>query len=151
MTSLIIFAAQYLIYAIAIAGFVYVLQSPKRKTMALLAVCALPAAYLAAKVAGWFWYDPRPFVSDGVTPLIAHAANNGFPSDHMLFGAAIASTVFVYNRPLGIVLWIAALAVGVARVLAGVHHAADIVGSAIIAPLAVALVYYILRKLRIHA
>ncbi|MES2203318.1 MAG: phosphatase PAP2 family protein [Patescibacteria group bacterium] len=149
MNTLIILCAQYLIWAIVIAGFVYLVQSPLRKKMVLFAAAALAASYVVAKVIGWFWYDPRPFVSDGITPLIAHAANNGFPSDHMLFGATIASIVFVYNRPLGIVLWVLALTVGIARILAGVHHTADIVGAALIAAAAVALVYrFMPRHLR---
>ncbi len=133
MHTLIILCASYLIWGVVLAGFIYILQSRKRKRIALYAVIALPLTYLVGKIAGIFWYDPRPFVSDGITPLIQHAADNGFPSDHMLLGVAIASVVFAYNRPLGIILWILAIMVGAARVFAGVHHWTDIVGGAVIA------------------
>ncbi len=133
MHTLIILCANYLIWGIVLVGFIYLLQSHKRKRIVLYGVVALPVTYLVGKIAGIFWYDPRPFVSDGITPLILHAADNGFPSDHMLLGGAIASVVFAYNRPLGIVLWIMAIVVGAARVFAGVHHWADIAGGAVIA------------------
>ena len=137
MTGLIVFGATYLIWGIAIAGFVYIVQSPRRQKMGLFAVVTLPVAYVVAKIVGWLWYDPRPFVESGIAPLVAHAADNGFPSDHTLLAATIASIVFVYNRPLGLVLWGLALVVGAARVFAGVHHTVDIIASAVIAALVV--------------
>src|SRR5579862_5771874 len=135
MNTLIIFCGTYLIWAIALVGFLYLIQSHKRKRIALFAVVVLPVTYVLGKIVGAFWYDPLPFVQNGTTPLIAHAANNGFPSDHVLLAAAIASVVFAYNRPLGILLWILALVVGGARVLAGVHHPVDVIAAAIVAAL----------------
>jgi undecaprenyl-diphosphatase len=133
MNTFIIFCGTYLIWAIALVGFIYLIQSHKRKRIALFAVVVLPVTYILGKIIGAFWYDPLPFVENGTTPLIAHVANNGFPSDHMLLAGAIASVVFAYNRPLGIILWILAVVVGVARVLAGVHHPIDVIAAAIIA------------------
>ena len=133
MDTLIIFCGTYLIWVVALIGFIYLIQSHKRKRIALFAVVVLPATYIIGKIVGIFWYDPLPFVQNGTTPLIAHAANNGFPSDHMLLAGAIASVVFAYNRPLGILLWVLAIIIGVARVLAGVHHPVDVIAAAIVA------------------
>jgi undecaprenyl-diphosphatase len=102
MTTLIIFCAKYLIFVIAIGGFVYMAQSPRRKHIALFSAVTLPIAYIVAKMVGWFWYDPRPFVESGVAPLVAHAADNGFPSDHTLLAMTIAAIVFVYDKRLGV-------------------------------------------------
>ena len=144
MDTLIIFCAQYLIWFIATSALVYLFISKEWKRLGILAALSLALAYAAGKLAGLLWYNARPFVVDNFTPLIAHAANNGFPSDHMLMGATIASIVFVYNRTLGLVLWALALAVGLARVAAGIHHPVDLAGSIAVAIVAVAAVNYAL-------
>ncbi len=146
MNTLIVFGASYLIWIIVVVALVYLVFSKEWKRLGIFAAISLVAAYAVGKVAGHFWYNPRPFVSDGVTPLISHAATNGFPSDHMLMGATIATIIFVYNRTLGSILWILALAVGVARVAAGVHHWIDLVGAIVIAICVVAAVEYLLRR-----
>ena len=146
MDGLIIFGASYLIWFIALVALVQYVMSKQLKRLGVLAAVSLPLAYAVGKVAGMLWYNARPFVVDNFTPLITHAANNGFPSDHMLLGATIASIVFVYNRALGLVLWVLALLVGLARVLASVHHPIDLAGSIVIAIAVVAAVEYTLRR-----
>ena len=42
----------------------------------------LVTAYGVPLVGGAAWVDPRPFVVDGRAPLVPHADDNGFPSDH---------------------------------------------------------------------
>ena len=99
----------------------------------IFAVLLLPLSYIAAKIISHFYFDPRPFVVGNFTPLIPHAADNGFPSDHTLLGAAIAFAIFRFNKKLGLLLLFFAILVGFSRVLAGVHHASDIAGSIVIA------------------
>jgi len=146
MDFLIIFLAKYLIWVIVAVALGFLFFSHEWKRLSVFAAISLTIAYAVGKVAGMMWYNARPFVVDGTTPLVAHAANNGFPSDHMLMGGTIASIVFVYNRTLGIVLWILALAVGAGRVLAGVHHAVDVLASIAISIVVVATVEYALRR-----
>lgn len=148
--SLIIFGAQYLIGIIALFFLLYFfLAYPrKRQRMLLLSLISLPLAYVLGKLAGYFYLNPRPFVVDQVLPLITHAANNGFPSDHTLFSAALATVVFLFNRRLGIFLWVLALLVGVSRVLAGVHHPIDIAAGAAISAASVYVVHALLRHTR---
>jgi len=97
-----------------------------------------PVSYIAAKLISRFYFDPRPFVVGNFTPLIPHTADNGFPSDHALLGAAIAFSIFHFNKKLGFLLLYLTALVGVARVMAGVHHATDIAGSVAI----VLIVYF---------
>ena len=66
------------------------------------------------------------------TPLISHAANNGFPSDHSLISFAFASIVFLFNKKLGFVLFLLSFLVGLSRVYVGVHYPIDILGSFLI-------------------
>ena len=135
MDTLVIFGAKYLYLVIVIALLTYVFRQPKelRWKIALCAVIILPLTYIAAKIASIFYYDPRPFVVGQFAPLLPHDPDNGFPSDHTLLSSAIAAVVFFFHRKLGLWLFMIAFAVGASRVLAGIHHFADIFGSMAIA------------------
>lgn len=113
----------------------------------MFALPSLLLAYLLALFVCHFYFDPRPFVVNNFTPLIPHAPDNGFPSDHALLVASIAIIGTYINRKLGIVLWILAVLVGIGRVYVGVHHAIDVVGSFLIAILATSVVYFTYRYL----
>jgi undecaprenyl-diphosphatase len=97
-------------------------------------------ALILSTIASSLYYDTRPFVTEHVTPLIAHAADNGFPSDHTLLTAFLGFTILRHSRIVGGSLLLVALLVGVGRVAAHIHHPIDIVGSFVIAALAVAIV-----------
>lgn len=150
MELLIIFCAKYLIWAIAALFVLFFFFARRRIQRRLLIVSAisLPLAYALGWLASSLYYSVRPFVESGLTPLFAHAANNGFPSDHMLLGAALATIVLVFNRPSGLFLWLLALAVGWARVAAGVHHGLDIMASAAISTVIVVLVFFCFQSTR---
>jgi undecaprenyl-diphosphatase len=91
-------------------------------------------------LAGHLHYDTRPFVTQHLVPLIPHAADNGFPSDHALFTAFLGFTMLLYSRALGAVLLLIAVLVGAARVAAHIHNPQDIVASFVIAALSVAII-----------
>jgi undecaprenyl-diphosphatase len=105
---------------------------PKKKIV-ITSILSLPLSLVIAKIASHFIYNPRPFVVLNSLPLISHAADNGFPSDHTLICAAVASIVFLYNKKLGIFLFVLTAFVGLSRILALVHHPIDILGSILIA------------------
>ena len=148
MNILIIFIAKYLVFISAAIAVVYFARQSRQKQKEILvfAVILLPLSYVFAKLVSRFYFDQRPFVQGNFTPLLPHAADNGFPSDHTLLGAAIAFAIFHFNKKLGLLLLFLAALVGVARILAGVHHAADITGSIIIAGLIYLLAAYSTRK-----
>ncbi|MDD5731842.1 MAG: phosphatase PAP2 family protein [Patescibacteria group bacterium] len=149
MNLLIIFGAKYLFVLIALIVVIYflTLSKDKKKEFFLFALIALPAIYIVAKLSSLFFYDPRPFVNEDIIPLIYHAPDNGFPSDHTLISAALAMLVFFYNKKFGLILWVVAILVGISRILSGVHHSIDIIGSILIAIIVSWLIYtYILPK-----
>lgn len=139
MNFLIVFAAQYLFFvSIIIVGWFFVtLKNNLKKKFITLSLVSSVFTFAVAKLLGVIFNDPRPFVTDHIRPLISHAADNGFPSDHTLLTMVIASVVFVYNRKLGILLAVISFIVGFSRVLAGIHHPIDILGAMIIAIIAV--------------
>ena len=149
MNTIIILAAKYLYVVSIIVGGIYIFTQPKneRKSLLILAIISLPLTYLVAKITAHFYYDPRPFVVSHAAPLIPHAADNGFPSDHTLLTSAIAAVIFWRNKKLGFILLVIALAVGAARIRAGIHHWIDVVGAIVIAALVTAVVgWWLLPK-----
>lgn len=135
MNNLVIFNAQYLyLFEIVLAVICFfLLPKNKKKSLLILSAIYLPLVYIITQVVAFIYFDPRPFVVNHFVPLIAHAPDNGFPSDHMLLASAIASILFIYNKKWGVIAWVIAFIIGVSRVLAGVHHWIDIVGSVVIA------------------
>lgn len=150
MSAFFIFSAKYL-FAVSIlilGAYFFTRRWPAQKELALFAIPAGLFAYILGVIANHLFYDPRPFVVGNFTPLIQHAADNGFPSDHTLLLAALAAVGMYWNRRLGIVLWAIALLVGVSRVYVGLHHPIDIAGSVIIAIAAVSAWHAALRHVR---
>lgn len=138
MNFLIVFVAQYvflisIVIFVLYATFIWLKQRKKFMNFLILSLASFSIAFIIAKILGHFIYNPRPFVTEHVRPLFIHAADNGFPSDHMLLTMTIASIIFVYNKKLGILLTIISVCIGIARIMANVHHVVDIVGSGIIA------------------
>jgi undecaprenyl-diphosphatase len=131
LDNLAIFGAKYLLFFVIGIALFYFLKQPgdRQKRIIFFSLIVLPLSYVLAKIAGYFYYDARPFVAGNFTPLVPHDVTNGFPSDHMLLGAAVAAIIFRFNKKLGAGLFTLALLIGGARVYAGVHHVMDIIGS----------------------
>jgi undecaprenyl-diphosphatase len=148
----IVFAAKYLIYIemLAFVAFLCMARRRVRARLALITIITLPLAYITAKIASYFWYHTRPFVEAGIAPLIDHAADNGFPSDHMLLASTLASIVMLRYPRIAVPFWLMAVAIGTARILAHVHHVTDIAASAAIGMASAFFAFYIvvLRRMR---
>lgn len=140
MNMLIIFGAKYLLFVSAVVAIFYLLKQSRerQKEIIIFSVIIFPLSYGVAKILGHFYFDPRPFAAGHFTPLISHAADNGFPSDHTLLAAAIAAAIFRFNKKIGWLLFFLAILIGLARVLTGIHHIVDIAGS-----VAIVLIIYI--------
>jgi len=137
--AVIIFLAARLYIVVLLIGTVsaLVVSRNKRRGLLWMTVVALPVSFLASRIVSTFYYNPRPFVVDGLVPLLQHAADNGFPSDHTLLVATVSFIVLAYNKKMGLLLLFLSVLVGLGRVLAGVHHVLDIVGSFFVAAAAV--------------
>ncbi len=143
-----IFCAQHLfVLPIVILG-IYFFMQPREdwKRMAVFAVSAALLVYLIGVVGGLLYYDPRPFVVGHFTPLVPHASDNGFPSDHALLVSAVAMIGTMWNRRLGFWLWVLAAFVAIARVYVGVHHTMDVAGSFVISVVAVSLMAIFVQR-----
>jgi undecaprenyl-diphosphatase len=120
-------------------------------------------------------FEPRPFVTHAVHVLIAHPADDSFPSDHAAVSFAVAA-MLLFTLPallarawkqrvvlggwqgwrsflLPLVLMglaiLVACSIGIARVFVGVHYPGDILGGALSGIVAAGLVTALRRPLRV--
>jgi undecaprenyl-diphosphatase len=130
VTTLIVDVAQYLLFVLAaVAAVVWLtLGRTGRFTLAVQAIVGLALVGAGIWLAASLHTDPRPFVHDPASrPLFAHAADNGFPSDHSAAAGLLTALVFRYRRWIGVLVAAGAVAIAWARVAAHVHHAQDVI------------------------
>ncbi|HLW38603.1 MAG TPA: phosphatase PAP2 family protein [Candidatus Eremiobacteraceae bacterium] len=130
-------------------SFVVMLAALARARSAALLLWLGGGALLAAALtyaAGRMLFDPRPFTVLPVTPLVAHAADNGFPSDHSSVAAFIAAAVWFVDARLALVASLAALAIGFARAYCFLHWPADVLAGWCIGALPAVLAGYGWRR-----
>jgi undecaprenyl-diphosphatase len=124
-----------LLLAFALAIIWFIARSDKaasREAIVAGCIAALAAAGLGF-VLEHVLARPRPFVELGVQPLLPHAPDSSFPSDHTLVGVALVGALAVRVPRIGGWLLAWALVVGFARVAAGLHFPTDIAGSTVMA------------------
>lgn len=150
--DLTIFAAKYLVFiAVVVAAAILAVRLWPRPRLwvlrwAIAAVLLLILSYIFARIGGAVYNDPRPFTTSHVPPLVAHAADNGFPSDHALLAAALVALVAIVDLTWALPLVLLAVLVDWARVGAGIHHVVDVAGSSVFVAIA-ALIALLLAPL----
>lgn len=147
INNIFIFGAKYLFVLSPLIAlyFFYRSDRDRQKEMVIFGFFSLPLTFLISILAKDLYFNPLPFVVRGFNPLISHAPNNGFPSDHVLLLASIASVVMFFDRKTAIYLWAIAIVVGLSRMYVGIHHLIDIGGSIVIALIAAFVVEAVLR------
>lgn len=149
MNHIIIFCAQYLFLFVVLAYVVAWFQVAKEYIVKFIVATILAGgiALALSRVAGHMYYDPRPFVTEHVKPLIKHAADNGFPSDHALLTGTLTAITYFFNKKIADVMLVLTVIIGVARVLAKVHSPLDIASGWVFGAVGAVCGYYLARCL----
>lgn len=117
--------ADYLVFlGVVVLAWLYLRERSLRTVIA--AGFAAAAAVGIAGLIGLVDYVPRPFVAEHFTPLIPHAADSSFPSDHLAALGAVCGAAWFTARRLSAVTAVVGLAVAFARVYVGVHWVTDV-------------------------
>ncbi|MGI8968081.1 MAG: phosphatase PAP2 family protein [Chloroflexota bacterium] len=143
------FAAQDLVLIdalLAVVAVVYLLYRRPRAFIlrwVIAVVVVVIVGFVAAKIGAAVYTDPRPFTTDHIRPLVSHAPDNGFPSDHALLAAAIVAAVALVSPLWSLPFVLLGFLVDWARVGAGIHHVADVVGSALFVALGLLIAVFV--------
>jgi undecaprenyl-diphosphatase len=98
----------------------------------LSAIASMLLGNLFVKALNLVFYRPRPFADHTVTLLFYRPSDSSFPSNPTSIGFCIATSVWWFNRKMGLVLYVLASLLGLARLCGGVHYPSDILGGALI-------------------
>lgn len=129
-------AKDFIIIPPLILAIVWLRLSTKNKKQAIvIAIIASAITVALAFIGSKLFNDPRPFIAGNFEPYFAHGADNGFPSDHTLLAGLCAALTCIYSKRFGVLALVVAATIGTSRVVAGVHHEADIIGSLVFAGL----------------
>ena len=135
-TSIFItFLASFLIW-LMFAGlvFMWVIDGRVKREQALHALLASLIAWSVTLMLKTLLPFPRPYVFSEALPLTITlpSDNSSFPSTHAAVAFALATSVWIHNKKLGVRFIIMATLVGFGRILSNVHHLSDVwVGAAI--------------------
>lgn len=147
LDKLAIFFAAYVGF-ILLAFLIYSWFSrPASRKMVVLALIAGGIARLVVtNIIRFFYPHPRPFDAMSINQLIPESGSS-FPSGHASFFFALSTIVFLYNRRLGWIFFVASALMGIARVYVGVHWPLDILGGILVGIVIAVLVNLIYNKL----
>lgn len=142
---IMIFCASWLIYLVfAVAAGCALVLARRRQWRPLGGFAAvLVVSFGLLQLASHLYVDERPFMTQQVHQLVAHAGGTSFPSDHTTAAAAIGLGLLLLTpfHKLGALALGGALLIGFARVFVGIHWPIDIAGGLLTGMIGAALVW----------
>lgn len=139
-----LFFARLLIYLLFLT--LPILWLKRSKSLVLKILISVSFAYFIAEAIKYFFPLERPFVAYQLNPLVPQTADPTFPSQHIAIASAFAVSTIFENKFWGCLITVAAVTIGVARILALVHYPIDIVAGFLIG----GVVAYIVHRLHIY-
>ncbi|HDJ30456.1 MAG TPA: phosphatase PAP2 family protein [bacterium] len=149
LDTLGIFFAEYFPYIVAFCLIAFLIWNFKKyHSMVFWAFWGGIGARVITALIRFLWNRPRPFVENHVKLLIHHFKTGSFPSGHAAFFFGIAGVVYFYNKDLGILFFISAFLISIARIFCGIHWPADIAAGFLVGIFSALLTIYFSRKIK---
>ena len=129
-----IFFADYFLYILGIILVVLFIWKRNRLMVISAAISVILSRLIITEIIRYFYHYPRPYVVlEAAKKLIAENQDYAsFPSGHAAIFFAIAMAIYFFNKKLGIVFFVGAVLIGLARIFVGIHWPSDVLGGAII-------------------
>ncbi len=122
-----IVGAEYIIF-ITLIFLIYLIAKGDKldKRVVVNSLISILIAYLLIQFIRLFWLEPRPFISNHITPLIKLDPDASFPSVHTSIMSSIAFSFVFFKSKYQTLLLLFMIWVGFARIFVGVHYPLDI-------------------------
>ena len=133
----ITFMASVLLWILFSGLFVlWFIDGKIKKEQVLHALFSTLTAWVITLLIKNFFPVDRPFLQKSVETYTLTTPNDGaFPSAHVAVAFALSVTIFLHDRKVGWFYLLAAILIGIARVMANVHYPTDILGGALLGTL----------------
>ena len=148
LDRLAVFFSDYAGYVlVVILVLMFIFKSAKLSWFMVLValISAVVSRGIITTIIRFFYHHPRPFDVLTVKQLIPEGGYS-FPSGHAAFYFALSMGVYLYNKKLGTAFFVVSILMGIARIFAGVHWPADILGGALVGIATALLVNFCARK-----
>lgn len=149
LDRLAIFFSGYAGYFL-LAALIFVWFFGRTKINRIMVTAALISAAVSrgmiTTIIRFFYHSPRPFEVLKVHQLIPEN-DYSFPSGHAAFYFALSMAVYLYNKKLGIAFFAVSALMGLARIYAGVHWPADILGGLLVGVVSALAINVAIRRI----
>lgn len=154
LSFLAVFCAEWLPYIIVLAAALHTFQRGALRDLLrsfFMVFGPAASAYALAALVKFLFPAMRPFAALQLTPLVlGENPLATFPSAHATFFAALGMTIFLRNQKQGknIGKWflLAALLIGLARIMVGIHWPSDILAGFFLGATIALLAHYAREK-----
>lgn len=108
--------------------------TPSRRGGLIAVAAAVLAAQCVNLTLGLLWFEPRPFMVPIGHTLVAHVADNGFPSDHATLVWTLGAGLWLTGSAprWGAAVCLYGVVIAWSRIWLGVHFPDDMLASAIV-------------------
>lgn len=139
---IITFLASFVIWIMFLGILIlWLVDGRIKKEAALHAFMAATIAWVIAEMVKNLVPSIRPFSQNGLTPLtLTVPFGHAFPSEHSAVAGALATSIFMHKKTLGLIFFLAAGGVGIGRILGNVHNPLDILGGALLGGICAVLI-----------
>ncbi len=138
--------AGYVLIVILVLIFIFKSTRLSRFMVLVALISAAVSRGIITTIIRFFYHHPRPFDVLTVKQLIPEN-DYSFPSGHAAFYFALSMGVYLYNKKLGAAFFVISALMGIARIFAGVHWPADILGGVLIGIVSAIAVNLALRRI----
>lgn len=127
---LLVFLAEKLIWGIFLVPLVLII---KNKRLGLWAMANALLVWAVTKFIKDYFYTPRPYIWAQTSIPINYLLDGSFPSSHTAVAFAVSFIIYHKMPRLGAVMLIASAAIGLSRIIIGVHTLLDVTGGIVLA------------------
>jgi len=142
LDALGIFFAKYFEYVLLLSLLLFLAVGFRKywKMIIQAFISAVLARLVIVSFIRLLWSRSRPFIENNVNLLIDYPVKPSFPSGHAAFYFALSTIIFLYNKKIGILFFIASFLICLTRIFVGIHWPSDILAGAIIGILSALLI-----------